>query len=72
MVFALRPGQEVEAHTSPSRVFLYCARGKGAFLRGESWQPVREGDFAAFDPGEVHAMRAEEEMVVLALIAPCP
>lgn len=72
MVFAFHPGQEVGAHTSPSRVFLYCARGKGAFLKGESWHRVEEGDFLAFDPGEVHAMRAEEEMVVLAFIAPCP
>ncbi len=72
VVFAFQSGQEVGSHTSPSRVFLYCVRGKGAFLKGESWYPVREGDFLGFEPGEAHAMRAEEEMVVLALIAPCP
>ncbi len=70
ITFYMPKGNEVPAHKSTSRVFLYCAKGKGSFLRGEEWIDVEEGDLIPYEPLELHGMRSEDDMIVLAIISP--
>lgn len=72
VLFSIKAGQAIPAHVSPSRVLMYCAQGKGSFLKGESQVPVQPGTLVACDPYENHGMSATEDMLVLAVIAPCP
>lgn len=72
VLFSIKAGQEIPAHVSPSRVFMLCAQGAGSFLKGEETVPVKAGTLVACDPYEPHGMRATEDMLVFAVIAPCP
>lgn len=72
VLFSIRAGQEIPAHISPSRVFMYCAQGAGAFLKGTDQIPVKAGTLVECDPYENHGMSATEDMLVMAVIAPCP
>ena len=73
VVFRLEPGQEVAPHTSASSVLLVVAAGQGYFSDAAGEQSVGAGDAAAFEPGELHGMRAgAEQFRVLAVIAPRP
>lgn len=72
VLFSIRAGQEIPAHISPSRVFMYCAQGSGSFLKGEGQVPVKPGTLVECDPYENHGMSATEDMLVMAVIAPCP
>ncbi|RLJ70884.1 Cupin domain-containing protein [Hydrogenivirga caldilitoris] len=72
IVFSMPAGSEIPAHTSPARVLLYCAKGSGKFLKGEEWIEVEEGDLVPCEPLEPHGMKADKDMVVMAVIAPAP
>lgn len=70
--FCLKAGQTVSPHRSPYRVFMTVLQGRGHMLAGENERPVRMGDWAACEPNELHGFTAEEDMVVMAVIAPSP
>ena len=73
VVFRLAPGEEVAPHTSPSTVILTVVEGQGAFLGPDRQQSVTPGMLVAYEPNELHGMRATTEpLVVLATIAPRP
>ncbi|SNZ16436.1 cupin domain-containing protein [Hydrogenobacter hydrogenophilus] len=72
VVFSMPSGSEVPPHNSPSRVLLYCAKGEGKFLKGKDWIDVEEGDLVACEPLEPHGMKAQKDMIVIAIIAPAP
>ena len=77
VVFRLAPGQAVPPHRSTSAVLLEVLEGTG-FLSGDAdgapaERPCAAGDIAAYEPGELHGMRAGgEELLLLATIAPRP
>lgn len=73
VVFRIAPGQAVPPHTNTSRVMIQVLAGHGVLTGAEGDRPCSAGELALFDPGEVHAMRAErEELLLLATIAPRP
>lgn len=73
VVFRIEPGQQVVPHTSHSTVFLSVVEGTGVLSGADAEREVRAGDLVAYEPGEVHSMRAaDEQLVLLAIIAPRP
>ena len=73
VVFRLAPGQAVPSHTSASSVFLSVESGHGFIAGPEGEVPAHPGMIAAFEPHELHGMRAEDqELVIAALITPRP
>ena len=78
VVFRLAPGQEVRPHRNPSTVMLTVLEGRGT-LSGESGgtpvdRPCEMGDVVAYEPNELHGMRASgsDELLLLATITPRP
>ena len=77
VVFRLAPGQSVPPHRSTSTVLLTVLDGAGV-LSGEGEGGNAEhhctaGDIVAYEPNELHGMRAEgETMLLLATITPRP
>lgn len=75
VVFRIDAGREVALHTSDSSVILTVVRGPG-FISGPVDGVVREtevniGTIVAYEPGELHGMRADGTVfVVVATIAP--
>ena len=72
VVFGLIAGQEIPPHTTPSRVALHMVQGKGAILTGSGERPVRAGAIVVTEPNEPHGLKADENTVLLAVIAPRP
>lgn len=77
LVFRLAPGQAVRPHRNASTVLLTVLEGRGILSGEENGAPVdREcsaGDMVAYQPNELHAMRAgETELLLLATITPRP
>jgi quercetin dioxygenase-like cupin family protein len=73
VAFQLEPGQEVPPHHSESTVVVLVTRGSARFTGAGTEAVLRAGDAAAYEPGEEHAIYAEEEAVrFLAMIAPGP
>lgn len=72
VLFALKPGQEVGGHAVPPEVMMYVVRGSGVFTVGSEEYRVESGDYVVCKSKETHGMRATEDMVVLAVIAPRP
>ena len=77
VVFRLAPGQAVPPHRSVSTVLLTVLEGAGV-LSGEETGTVVEhrctvGEIFAYEPNELHGMRAEgETLLLLATITPRP
>ena len=75
VVFRLAPGQKVSPHRSTSSVMLSVIEGSGV-ISGEPFPAeaaCAAGDVFAFEPGELHGMRADtEELLLLATITPRP
>lgn len=66
--FMLKPGQSVEEHTAPhSPVYIVVVAGTGLFsgADGEA-RPFGPGALLVFEPGEPHAIHAQEEPLVFA------
>jgi quercetin dioxygenase-like cupin family protein len=73
VVFRIEPGQQVAPHVSTSAVMLVALSGSGILSGADGEQPVRAGDLATYDPGELHGMRAgNDTLALLAIIAPRP
>jgi quercetin dioxygenase-like cupin family protein len=73
VVFRLAPGQAVAPHRNASTVMLTVIAGRGLVSGAEGEQPVAAGTVVAYEPNELHGMRAvDEEFVLLATIAPRP
>jgi quercetin dioxygenase-like cupin family protein len=77
VVFRIAPGQSVPPHRSVSTVLLTVLEGAGV-LSGEDHGVSVErrcvtGDTIAYEPNELHGMRAEgETLLLLATITPRP
>ncbi|HEU4565814.1 MAG TPA: cupin domain-containing protein [Gemmatimonadaceae bacterium] len=73
VMYVFRPGQALPLHRSPSKVSLTVVDGTGVFTTLGRERVVTPGDTVSYSPHEPHAMRSEEEeLVVLATIAPSP
>jgi quercetin dioxygenase-like cupin family protein len=72
VLFCLQPGQAIPAHSATSTVVMHLVRGRGRFTVGETEHPATAGTVVVCPPNEAHGMAADEEMVVLATIAPRP
>lgn len=73
VTFRIEPGQEVKPHTSTSSVMLSIVSGHGTVTGADGERPVRAGELVIYARGELHGMRAaEEQLVILAMIAPRP
>lgn len=64
--FMLQPGQSVVEHTAPhSPVYIVVVTGTGLFSGAEGEpQPFGPGALLVFEPGEPHAIHAQEEPLV--------
>ena len=73
VVFRIEPGQQVAPHTSRSTVTLSIVAGSGVVSGSDGERTVHEGDLVAYEPNELHGMRAvDTPLVVVAIIAPRP
>jgi quercetin dioxygenase-like cupin family protein len=73
VLFRIDPGQEVTPHTNASTVLMTVIDGRGVVSGPDGDHDVHMGDFVAYEPNELHGMRAtDERLVILATIAPRP
>ena len=73
IVFRLEPQQSVPPHRSESTVLLSVMRGTGIIAGGEGERTCAPGDLLAFEPTEIHGMRAlDEPFHLMAVITPRP
>ena len=73
VVFRLEPGQEVAPHTSKASVTLTVLEGSGILAGDGEESRCKAGDVVAYNPGELHGMKAEaEQLLLLASISPRP
>jgi quercetin dioxygenase-like cupin family protein len=73
IVFRIPVGQEVPLHTSSATVLLHVLSGCGQVSDAKGDHAVHAGTVVAYEPREIHGMRAiSEELVLLAIIAPRP
>lgn len=72
VLFALKAGQRVGGHAVPPEVMMYVVKGSGVFTVGSEEYRVESGDYVVCKSSEAHGMKATEDMVVLAVIAPRP
>ncbi len=73
VIFRIEPGQRVPPHSSVATVILIVVSGSGLVTGGDEERPVGPGDVIVFEPGELHAMEATDEiLIILATIAPRP
>jgi quercetin dioxygenase-like cupin family protein len=77
VVFRIEAGQSVPPHRSVSTVLLTVLEGAGVLSGEDGDAPVDRhcvaGDIVAYDPNELHGMRAEgEQLLLLATITPRP
>lgn len=73
VVFRIAPGQEVAPHRSPSTVTLTVLQGTGIVSGADTLRTCAPGDVVAYDPEELHGMRATDgEFLLLAAITPRP
>ena len=70
--FCLKAGQEIEPHTAEPEVLMLTLKGKGVFTVGEKKFDVSAGSMAVCRSKEPHGIKAKEDMVVMAVIAPSP
>lgn len=73
VVFRIAPGQAVAPHRNSSTVLLTVLSGSGFVSGGDAEVAVSAGDVIAYEPNEIHGMRAaDDQLVLLATIAPRP
>ena len=77
VVFRIAPGQSVPPHRSGSTVLLTVLEGAGMLSGEEDGVSIEHhcvtGDLIAYEPNELHGMRAEgETLLLLATITPRP
>src|SRR5688500_15596814 len=73
VVFRIAPGQAVAPHRNASTVILTVPAGAGVVSGADAESAVGQGDVVAYEPNELHGMRAiDQELVLLATITPRP
>lgn len=73
VLFRIDAGQAVSPHTNASTVLMTVIDGRGVVSGPDGDHDVHAGDFAAYEPNELHGMRAiDERLVILATITPRP
>lgn len=72
VVFRLGAGQSVPQHTSHSTVTLTVLEGTGTLSGRDGETECKPGDVAVYDANEIHGMKADGELLLLAAIAPRP
>lgn len=73
VMYNFRPGQALPLHRTPATVSLTVVDGMGVFTTLGRERVVTPGETVSFAPHEPHAMRSEDEsLIVLATIAPSP
>ena len=73
VAFHLLPGQRVPPHRSDSTVLVQVVSGSGRFEGADAAHVLKPGDTAAYEPGELHAIEAQQEPLrFLAIITPRP
>jgi quercetin dioxygenase-like cupin family protein len=73
VVFRLQDGQAVPPHRSPSSVMLTVLHGNGMLDGQDGERFCGVGDVVAYEPGELHSMRATSgDLHLLATITPRP
>ena len=70
--FCLKAGQEIEPHTVVPEVLMLALQGKGVFTVGEKKFDVSAGSVVICRSNEAHGIKAKEDLVVMAVIAPSP
>lgn len=71
-LFCLEPGQEVSPHTAPSEVVFIGLEGKGQVLVGKDEVAVEAQSLVVCPPHVPHGIKAEQRLVIVAVIAPRP
>ncbi|MBI4294779.1 MAG: cupin domain-containing protein [Chloroflexi bacterium] len=71
-LFCLEPGQEVPPHSASSEVVFMVVEGKGQVVVGNDQVAVEAGSLVVGPPLVPHGLKAEERLVVVAVIAPRP
>lgn len=70
VVFAFRAGQALEPHTSTSTVVMQVLEGQGRISVGIEERAAGPGQVFVCPPNVPHAIAAETDMKMLAVIAP--
>lgn len=72
VLFCIKAGQEVPHHSSSSEVVVCTLKGEGKFYIGEQEMALCAGCLAVCPPNQSHAIKADKDLVVLAMISPRP
>lgn len=72
VLFCLEKGQEVPPHIVKPQVTMLVFSGKGSFTIGNQTYKVKPDTLAVCESMEAHGIKADEQMVVLTSIIPCP
>lgn len=73
--FALKPGQELKEHSSPSSpVYIVVLKGEGMFKSGDGSDRIAgPGSMVIYDVDEKHSVKAgEDELVFVAILHGAP
>lgn len=65
VLFGFAPGQELTEHTSTKAATLHFLAGRAQVTLGEDVHQVEAGAFVYMAPNLRHAIRAEDEVVML-------
>jgi len=69
ILICLNSGQSLGEHTSKGEVSLFVVNGNGSFIMADKEKKVEKGSLAVLRGNEPHNIKADREMVVLAVIA---
>ncbi len=72
VLFCLKAGQELQPHFAPSEVMFFCVEGTGKAMIGNDNTPLNPGSMVDCPPQVSHGLKADKDLVVLAIIAPRP
>jgi len=73
VLFRIDPGQAIPPHSNTSTVLMTIVSGSGIVSGPDGDHAARTGDLIAYEPNELHGMRADtEQLVILATITPRP
>ncbi len=65
ILFGFAAGQSLSEHTSSMPAIIHILSGKGKVLLGETWYDAGPGSWYFMPPQMIHAINAEENMVML-------
>ncbi len=70
MMFWLKAGQKIPAHTNAHRVHVTVLQGKASFIAGsESGLVLNQGESISYEPNENHGFEGLEDTVLQAVLA---